>query len=167
MSVVIGYQGIGKSSLAMREAGWLDLESSCFSNDGKKMEDWHKAYGNIALDLSRQGNDVLVSSHAEVREWLGTQNPTGQRVFVCYPALSLRELWMKKLQIRYDDTLLQKDYRALVNAKDRYEANIREIIADADKYGFTKIELVDIFYDLKEELKKGMLHLWRDMNVYK
>ena len=155
MSVIIGYQGIGKSTLADVEHGYIDLESSNFRIDGKKADDWYKAYGNIALDLSRQGYDVFTASHAPLREWLGTQNKTNEKIYVCYPALNMKDCWSEKLQARYDNTKFPKDYVALMNAKDRYCENIQEIIDDADRFGFGKIELKDMFYNLSEELKKN------------
>ena len=153
MSVIIGYQGIGKSTLADREKGYIDLESSNFRIDGKKADDWYKAYGNIALDLSRQGYDVFTASHAVVREWLATQNKIGEKIVICYPADFLRDLWVKKLEDRYNKTGLQKDYAAWKNAEDRYVDNINEMIADADKYGFGKCCLMSMDYDLETDLK--------------
>ena len=132
--IVIGYQGIGKSTLADREKGYIDLESSCFRIDGIRADDWYKAYGNIALDLSRQGYDVFTASHAVVREWLATQNKTNEKIVICYPADFLRDLWVKKLE-------------------DRYVDNINEMIADADKYGFGKCCLMSMDYDLETDLK--------------
>lgn len=34
---------------------------------------------------------------------------------------------LKKLEDRYNQTGLDKDYKALMNAKDRYEENIKEL----------------------------------------
>ena len=158
MSVIIGYQGIGKSTVSKESLSFIDLESSNFRIDGKRADDWYKPYGNIALDLSRQGYGVFTASHAPLREWLGTQNKTGETIFVCYPATWMKDFWIDKLQKRYDSTHLPKDYAALMNAKDRYVDNINEIIADADKYWFYKIELGDYYYDLKAILRWNIQH---------
>ena len=151
--IVIGYQGIGKSTLADREKGYIDLESSCFRIDGIRADDWYKAYSNIALDLSRQGYDVFTASHAVVREWLATHNKTNENIVICYPADFLKDLWVEKLEDRYNKTGLQKDLIAWKNAEDRYVDNINEMIADADKYGFGKCCLMSMDYDLETELK--------------
>ena len=47
--IIIGYQGIGKSTLASRYPGhYIDLESSHFNNDlGKKEPGWHIPYCKI------------------------------------------------------------------------------------------------------------------------
>lgn len=152
--IVIGYQGIGKSTLANREKDYIDLESSCFRIDGVRADDWHKAYGNIALDLSRQGYDVFTASHAVLREWLGTHNATGEKIIICYPSTALRDLWVKKLENRYNKTQLQKDFAAWKNAEDRYVDNINEMIVDADRYSFGKCCLMSMDYDLERELHR-------------
>ena len=36
--------------------------------------------------------------------------------------------WVERLQKRYDKTGLAKDYKALLNAKDRYRDNIIELV---------------------------------------
>ena len=50
--IVIGYQGIGKSSLAGRNNIFIDLESGNFWVDGKRADDWYKPYCQIAEHLS-------------------------------------------------------------------------------------------------------------------
>ena len=148
--IIIGYQGIGKSTLSDKDNKYIDLESSNFRIDGKRADDWYKPYGNIALDLSKHGYIVFTASHAPLREWLGTNNATGETIAVCYPSLSLKDAWIQKLQDRYDKTGLSKDYAALMNAKDRYSDNISEIIADAVKYDFLKLVINSMEYDLGE-----------------
>ena len=68
--IIIGYQGIGKSSVSGADSGCIDLESSNFWNEGVRADDWYIYYCNIALDLSKQGFTVFTSSHKEVREYL-------------------------------------------------------------------------------------------------
>ncbi len=159
--VIIGYQGIGKSTLAKKLQCFIDLESSNFRIDGKRADDWYKPYGNIALDLSRQGYYVFTASHAPLREWLGTQNPTREMITIVHPAFALKDQWIERLQKRYDETQLPKDYAALMNAKDRYIDNIQEMIDDADKYHFNRVTITSMDYNLLELLSLGdhmMLH---------
>ena len=68
--VIVGYQGIGKSTLAKNRNGFIDLESSNFFVNGERSPDWYIPYCEIALDLSKQGYDVFVSSHKVVRDEL-------------------------------------------------------------------------------------------------
>lgn len=43
--IIIGYQGIGKSSVAKEDYKYIDLESSNFWVDGNRPNDyWPKAY---------------------------------------------------------------------------------------------------------------------------
>ena len=145
--IIIGYQGIGKSTLAGQDK-CIDLESTNFYIYGTKPEGWHEAYCRIAADLSDQGYRVFTSSHAEVRRWLGENS--NEWTCVCRPSLSLKDEWIKKLKDRFDADPSDKNRRALQNAVDRYEDNIREIDEDARKYDFDIIEIDSMDYSLKD-----------------
>lgn len=122
--IIIGYQGIGKSTLAGQH-NCIDLESGNFWVNGKRAEDWYIPYCQIANHLSEQGYTVFVSSHAVVREEL---KKSKERVVAIIPAVELRDEWVVKLEERYNHTGLEKDYKAWKNAEDRYVENIYEII---------------------------------------
>lgn len=128
--IIIGYQGIGKSTLAGKSK-CIDLESGNFWVDGKRAEDWYIPYCQIANHLSEQGYTVFVSSHEVVRKEL---QKSEERVVAICPAPELRNEWVKKLWHRYLDTGLEKDHKAWANAEDRYEANIQEIMDDVKEY---------------------------------
>jgi hypothetical protein len=154
--IVIGYQGIGKSSLAGRDNKFIDLESGNFWVDGKRAEDWYKPYCQIAEHLSKQGYIVFTSSHEVVRKQL---EGSREVVVVAFPSLNLKDMWIDKLDNRYRDTGLEKDYKALMNAKDRYEDNIRELANSNFAY---KLMLNKIDYDLEASL----IHFRnRDLNL--
>ena len=125
--IVIGYQGIGKSTLSSNSYSRIDLESSNFWFKGQRPDDWYIYYCQIAMGLSRQGYTVFVSSHKVVRDFLFEH--THERVYVIYPALSLKDEWIRKLELRYNASQLEKDKKAYLNALDRYEDNIQEITA--------------------------------------
>ena len=154
--IVIGYQGIGKSSIAGRDRKFIDLESGNFWVDGKRAEDWYKPYCQIAEHLSRQGYIVFTSSHEVVRKQLERSREV---VVLVYPSLALKNLWIDKLENRYWETSLDKDYKALMNAKDRYEENIQEL---EDSHINYKIVLKDADYDLEASLIHFMN---RDLNL--
>jgi len=70
--IILGYPGIGKSFLAQSPVifhvrdyqgsfGVIDLESSNFVVDGKKIENWEIPYCKIALELSEYGHIVFIS----------------------------------------------------------------------------------------------------------
>ena len=146
--IVIGYQGIGKSTLAARNLKYIDLESSNFWFDDPETKqrvrhsNWYEMYCNVAEDLSRQGYIVFVSSHQPVRERLLKSE---EYVVACVPSLDLKEQWIEKLHIRFKESGLEKDYKAYMNALDRFTANITEIINS----GFDALVINDMHYDLR------------------
>lgn len=125
--IIVGYQCIGKSTLAKNMYDCIDLESSNFFVDGKRDEDWYKVYVNIAKNLSDQKNIVFISSHKIVREYLNEQNI--EFLVVC-PSLELKEEWLKKLKDRYDETGKDKDYRAWKNAEVGYDEQIKDLMQE-------------------------------------
>ena len=143
--IVIGYQGIGKSTLANNDLRFVDLESGNFWVDGKRAEDWYKPYCQIAEHLSKQGYIVFTSSHEVVRNQLKNSE---EHVICCVPALHLKEEWIKKLKDRYEESGLDKDYKAFMNAEDRYTENITEIANS----GFSILWLNTMEYNLQLEL---------------
>ena len=140
--VIIGYQGIGKSTLCNEKSGrYIDLESGNFLVDGKRDENWAKVYANIANHLSKQGYVVFTSSHKVVRNAL---KDSDEQVFIIHPGLDLKDQWIKRLQERYDSTKLDKDYKALMNAKEMYEQNIQDLIDDP----IPSVEIHSLHYSL-------------------
>lgn len=154
--IVIGYQGIGKSSLAGRNNRFIDLESGNFWVDGKRAEDWYKPYCQIAEHLSQQGYIVFTSSHEVVRKQLEKSKET---VILVFPSVELKDEWIDKLKDRFFRTNSDKDYKALMNAKDRYEENIRELEASNIEY---KMALKNIDYDLEAAL----IHLKNEIEKF-
>lgn len=144
--IVIGYQGIGKSTLAGRDHMFIDLESSNFWVDGKRAADWYKPYCQIAEHLSQQGYIVFVSSHEVVRKQL---EGSGEYVVVCFPALKLKDAWIEKLEQRYEENHTEKNYKALMNAITCYEENIRDLMSITS---MQKIPLTDMNYRLGDIL---------------
>ncbi len=167
--IVIGYQGIGKSTLAKGGNGFIDLESGNFWVDGVRDEHWAQAYANIAVHLSMQGYDVFTSSHEIVRQCLKTHpdvcdcsQKAPECLAVCYPVLELREPWVKRLRDRYDETKKEKDYKAWINADKMYEENIRSLMAE--ELPVIQIPITSMDYDLFKVLsswsitgKKGQI----------
>lgn len=139
--IIIGYQGIGKSTLAGYE-GCIDLESGNFWVDGKRADDWYIPYCKIANHLSEQGYTVFVSSHEVVRKEL--QN-SEEHVEVICPSVSLRDAWCEKLLERYMLTETDKDFKAWKNAEERYVENIEELMNSC----FDVTVIKDISYSLK------------------
>ena len=141
--IIIGYQGIGKSTLANSCFKYIDLESGCFWVDGKRHDDWYIAYTQMAEHLSKQGYSVFVSSHEVVRNSLVDSD---EKVICCVPDISLKDKWIEKLKLRYEKSGLEKDYKAYMNAFDRFSENINEIMSS----GFGILKITSIDYGLKE-----------------
>lgn len=149
-AIVVGYQGVGKSTLAFHNVNVIDLESSNFFVDDKRDENWYIPYCNIARSLARQGYIVCVSSHEVVRKEL-EKNPAERQVIV-YPALALKDAWIRSLKHRYEQTENDKDFKALKNAEQCYEQNITDL---ANQAGFDHIEITSMDYNLQNMLTKS------------
>lgn len=148
--IIIGYPGIGKTTLASLSNKYLDLESSLFNkNKEEKIEDWYIYYCRIAIQLSEQGYDVLISSHSIVINYLIKTGWIDKTNCICiYPALSLKKEWIKKLEDRYKQTKLSKDERAYQNVKLYYTDQITIL----NQLPISKIELKNINYSLRNEI---------------
>ena len=68
--IIIGYQGIGKSTICKNNPKYIDFESSALKVDGCRLHNWQIPYCQMAIWLSQQGYVVFTSSHKEVREIL-------------------------------------------------------------------------------------------------
>lgn len=146
--IIVGYQGIGKSTLAFHNNRVIDLESSNFFVDGERPNNWHIIYCNIARTLCRQGYIVCILSHKEVREELA-RNPAQNQVII-YPTHILKDKWIAKLRYRYEETQSIKDFKALRNAEDCFDESITDL---ANQKGFEKISIGTMNYDLADILK--------------
>ena len=146
--IIIGYQGIGKSTLANKNNEYIDLESGNFWHNGIRPFDWYIYYCNIAEHLSKQGYNVFVSSHEVVRKRLKNSS----EIVICiYPSILLADQWTKKLKQRYNQSHLEKDYKAWKNAEDKYHVNISELMM----CGIPHIEIDSLNYDLKNLIESA------------
>ena len=148
--IVIGYQGIGKSTLARESKGFIDLESSSFYVDGKRPTDWHIYYCRIAEKLSSQGYVVFVSSHQPVRDYFKTSD---ERAVIICPSKNLKDEWIQKLRTRYENNMTEKNLRALRNAEERFNEDIDELIHD----GIPSILLDNMHYLLEIRIRYAII----------
>lgn len=120
---------MGKSSCAGK-GNCIDLESENFWIGDHRADDWYIPYCNIAMDLANQGYTVFTSSHKVVYEYFASmplKENVAKVVIFCPRRVWMKE-WIKRLEERYNKTGLQKDYKALENAKERYEENLTELM---------------------------------------
>lgn len=146
--IIVGYPCIGKSTLSNNSAGFMDLESSCWKVGEYRHDDWFKTYCNVAIDLSKQGNVVFVSSHKYVRDELEVRcldEDFSEEIYVCFPSHDLEAAWKNKLRNRYSASKLIKDKLALERAEKFYKSDIAELAY----CGFKKIVITEEDYDLK------------------
>lgn len=141
--IIVGYQGIGKSTISDFTTSTIDLESGNFWVDGKRDDNWYKVYVNIAEHLSNQGYRVFLSSHKIVREEL---NSRGVPFVVICPSLEMKEKWINKLMTRYMQSGKDKDFKAWKNAEQCYDENIKDLMSenicytmDSDRYDLHSI----------------------------
>ena len=154
--IVIGYQGIGKSSCGGKN-NCIDLESSCFWVGDKRADDWYIPYCTMAIHLASQGYTVFTSSHRVVYTYFASLclPPEIGKVVVFCPDSRYKNEWVERLQERFDRTGLHKDYKALMNAKERYVDSIQELV----NCGLPVYQPAYIDYDLMNYITK-MRHDW-------
>lgn len=155
--IIIGYPGIGKSTLASRKQGYIDLESSHFWIENEetgmreRSEGWAQIYTSIAADLSAQGNIVFVSSHQDVQNELAHSK---EKVVVICPSMELSEEWVVKLADRFKHTGLDKDFKAWIRAQECIEEDLEQLLQNN---GFEIYKIDDMRYNLvqiiEEEIK--------------
>lgn len=141
--IIIGYQGVGKSTLAGKN-NCIDLESGNFFHNGVRPDNWYVFYCQIAEHLSQQGYNIFVSSHEVVRNRL--KKYSKEPLCIICPSIELKEEWIDKLKKRFESSKLEKDYRAWMNAEDRYIENINEL----KNSGINYTEITDMNYSLED-----------------
>lgn len=151
--IIIGYPGIGKTTLANLYDGYLDMDSSRFMFDGVRPSNWAYHYVKMAEDLSEQGYNVFVSSHESVRKniefHVGAETPV---VLVC-PSLELKEQWIDKLNDRWwHEDCSYKNYMAWKRAKEHYVEDITNLLNSP----FQVITIEHMDYDLSKLLENEL-----------
>ena len=144
--IVIGYQGIGKSTLVKDNNSYIDFESSNFKINGGRPEGWEQMYCEAALDLSRQGHVVFTASHKCIRDYL-KEHQGSEVVLIVAPSVDMKDLWLEKLRNRYKETGFEKDKLALLNAEACFDENIKEMQNYASVFPF--YEITDMSYKLR------------------
>lgn len=140
--IILGYPGVGKSSLSRAHYhDYIDLESSWFRDRVSGDICW-ETYCTVAENLSKNGHVVFMSCHREVRDWL--REHTKEHVAVVYPSVGLKDQWIEKLHIRWEVSGDEKDLRAYEHAEKHYESDISELSG----CGFECVELDDMNYEL-------------------
>lgn len=98
-AIVLGYPGVGKTTIAQRHEDCIDLESSDFNLlDSDENVD---RYWKTARRLENQGYIVFVSTHESVQRRAKKALDVGlDTVKVVYPDMNLRKHWISKVRFR-------------------------------------------------------------------
>lgn len=160
--IIIGYQGIGKSSCAKTNDKYIDLESSSFWVNGERDPNWYIVYAQVAEHLSQQGYIVFTSSHQVLRDYLRNSEEV---VVEIYPSHSIKEDWINKLKYRYIDTPTKKNKRALDGAMGYYHDNINSFEKDTGHNLYMELRAVN--YDLTYVIDciYDILDIWDEHNI--
>ena len=137
--IVIGYPGVGKSTVSKKNTKCVDFDSSMFP----KEDGWEELYVQRAESLSNQGFIVFVSAHKKVQDLLLESK---EEVSVIYPSLRLHDFWIQKLKDRYEEHGSEENKRALYRCVSHYCEDILEL--EALPFKKTVIDKED--YDLTE-----------------
>ena len=155
--IFTGYPGVGKSTLSSPTPyNLIDLESNNFelpneSGTTPKDPNWYKAYGKIAVDLSKQGFNVFISCHPAVRKYIGEEIKYKKFVLI-YPDISLKNEWIKKLSQRYAIDQSEKNLRAYERARDHFVEDFMGIQNESKLYAGI-VYIKDMNYNLGDIIK--------------
>ena len=158
--IVIGYPGIGNDILA-GENNCIDLNINLFYSSKCYMEKLQEIgirnYCDVAVDLSKQGYTVFVSSHEAVINRLTYIAFThDEDVAIIYPSIKLKDEWIEKLKVISENINTAEAYHTWKNAEKMYDQNIEDL-ADPDratKYDFIRYEIGSMDYDLSDILNR-------------
>lgn len=146
-AIIVGYPGVGKSTMSRLSDNVVDLESSDWFIGARRADDWEVTYCNVAMNLAKQGNVVFTSSHDGIRNRLMVMTRGSDvKLLYCYPAPVLQADWILKLKCRFENTQSEKDRKAYLNAKECYEGSIRKMINE----GVDSILITCMDYDLED-----------------
>ena len=167
--IIIGFPGVGKTTMCKDNLSYIDLESSAFMIDGERHENWYKEYVNTAIYLSKNHN-VFISSHDVVQDYLEEKLSIFSNIIIVYPDKSLKKEWLERLRNRYKtEDLIEilngqhvtdsnKNKRALEYVEKNWDSCI-EAIENRQYFYKLKIYCIDQAYNLESILKKSMSYI--------
>lgn len=132
--IICGFAGIGKSVLAKKYAGVVDLESTPFERDWKR-------YATVARHMAKNGYTVLVSCHKEIREELHSG------YIVAKPANLDRKEYLQRYKNRGND-------ETFIKMMDENWDKFIELLPHESEYVLVKNNLEDTLIQKKKDLKE-------------
>lgn len=153
-SIIIGYPGVGKTFASERSTDIIDFESSLYKDeDGNRPDNWAELYCRAAVNLMKQGFNVCVSSHVDVRVKLETTYAEYlDHMLLIFPDTLLHDFWEERLthrlrnsQVHNDAEMVKKNQAAL----DHFKEHFYDDIADLKAYSsFNKLIIRSNNYNL-------------------
>ena len=143
--IICGYLTIGKTTLAKNNLKIIDLDSKPFSELKLTNSKWYEIYGNIALDLERQGYIVLVSANTKVIKYL--KNKASDLLVVIY-SKNLKEYALKKAKERQETS-----ETTLKSIEDNFYTHNERVLNICKDLNIKLIEIDKENYILKDILK--------------
>lgn len=145
--IIMGYPGIGKTTLAKGDYRFIDLDSTSTLLTGMfRKKGWEKQYVSTALYLSKKGYHVFVSTHPEVIKKVIAMD--GNDAILVYPSRDIKSYWLQKLRDRYEQMRNRSTHNAWRRAWDHFDEDIEEL----GKVKCHQIVLETEKYDLKKDL---------------
>lgn len=115
--IYCGYQGCGKTTYCKNNPDTaVDLDSSNFP----KVENWHKAYCEKAIEISRSGKNVFISAHYDVIIYL----LEGEDEFEILAPAENKEAWEHRLSFRYHQNPTLPNLKALNDFRENFEEDM-------------------------------------------
>lgn len=162
--IIIGYQGIGKSSFVSSSNKTIDLESSNFKVDGERDDNWYVVYCRIAISLAKQGYIVFTSSHqVVVEEFIKySKLDNDYTIVIVSPHHSLEIEWVEKLRQRWiDDADNEKNFIAYKDAEENFQNEIHWL-SSKNEFPYIPIKTMDYSFS---RIVEGICCIY-DVNRY-
>lgn len=116
--IICGFAGVGKSTLARKEKGYVDLESTPFKKN------WD-LYSDVAIHMANNGYNVMVSCHKELRDML-REKGANYRVYT--PTKNVKYLYLQKYKERGNDDaflkMFENNFEKFIEEIEENEPNI-------------------------------------------
>ena len=122
--IIIGYPGIGKSTIALKHDRYVDLDSGFTSKTDRF---WQLYYCVFAASIAIQGKVVFVSSHKSNCEYLRAlyaDRDTDIKLAIVCPSIDLEQEWIEKLKSRYELSKEDADKRAYEFVSHNFQTSI-------------------------------------------
>ena len=114
--IICGYQGCGKTTYCRNHSNAVDLDSSMFV----KTEGWEVNYVEVALKISATGQNVFISAHQAVINYLISQNV----FFKLLVPYQNAKAWKSRLEFRYNTNPTQGNLNALTDFNENFEKDM-------------------------------------------